>query len=176
MARDIKSDLVAFLRQHFDSGAIPVTFEAGDPTDPTTVEGVRFADYDGANDYPQVAVVSEDPTTPGGGQTGYSGIDAGGGGGIQDAVTSVQIDCWGGPHDADIYQSEGSHPDVVANALGRETHRVLFKADESSSGPPVPDGYEWVNAEQPVESNDTKRSPTHYRRFVVAKTKHTETP
>jgi hypothetical protein len=128
MARDIKSDLVAFLRTHFDESEIPVTFEAGDPADPTTVEGVRFAAYDGANDYPQVAIVSEDPVVPGGGQTQMTGIDAGGKGGIQDVVTSVQIDCWGGPHDADIYQSEGAHPDVVANALARETHA-------SSSGP-----------------------------------------
>ena len=130
MARDIKSDLVAFLREHFNESEIPVTFEAGDPADPTTVEGVRFADYDGANnDFPQVAIVSEDSVVPGGGQTQMTGIDAGGGGGIQDVVTSVQIDCWGGPHDADIYQSEGAHPDVVANALARETHSVLFGAD-----------------------------------------------
>ena len=38
MARDIKSDLVAFLREHFNESEIPVTFEAGDPADPTTVE------------------------------------------------------------------------------------------------------------------------------------------
>jgi len=176
MARDIKSDLVAFLREHFDESEIPVTFEAGDPTDPTAEGDVRFADYDGDNDYPQVAIVSEDPVVPGGGQTQMTGIDAGGKGGIQDTVTSVQIDCWGGPHDADIYQSEGSHPDVVANALARETHSVLFGADESDEGPPVPDGYGWVNAEPPVENNDTQRSPTHYRRFVIARTKHTETP
>lgn len=190
MVRDIKADLVAFLREHFDDSAISVPFDAGDPGDPTTVEGVRFADYDGANDYPQVAIVSEDPVVAGGGQSQYSGIDAGGRGGIQDVVTSVQIDCWGGPHDADIYQQDlgyGSsygtfysggptHPDSVANELARETHRVLFEADEADAGPPVPDGYEWVNAEPPVESNDFERSPTHYRRFVIARTKHTERP
>ncbi|WP_226041567.1 hypothetical protein [Natrinema sp. DC36] len=176
MTRDIKSDLVAFLRTHFNESEVPVAFTAGDPTDPTAEGDVRFADYDGDNDYPQVAIASEDPVVPGGGETGYSGIDAGGKGGIQDVITSVQIDCWGGPYDADVYQSEGSHPDVVANALGREVHRVLFEADEADEGPPVPDGYEWVNAEQPVESNDTQRSPTHYRRFVIARMKHTETP
>lgn len=176
MVRDIKADVVAFLREHFDEGEIPVSFEAGDPTDPTASGDVRFADYDGGLEYPQVAIVSEDPLVPGGGETQYSGIDAGGKGGIQDVVTSVQIDCWGGPHDAKVYKDEGSHPDVVANALARETHRVLFKANESDEGPPVPDGYEWVNAEPPVEANDTERSPTHYRRFVIARTKHTERP
>ena len=43
MARDIKSDLVAFLRTHFDESEIPVTFEAGDPADPTTVEEIGRA-------------------------------------------------------------------------------------------------------------------------------------
>ena len=177
MTRDIKSDLVAFLRQHFDETAIPVTFNPGPTDDPTADGDVRFADYDGgAGPYPNVSIVSEDPVVVGGGEAQYSGIDAGGKGGIQDVVTSVQIDCWGGPHDAEIYANEDSHPDVVANALGRETHRVLFEADESDEGPPLPDGYEWINAEQPVENNDTERSPTHYRRFVVARTKHTERP
>lgn len=176
MVRDIKSDLIAFLRQHFDESVVSVTFSPGDPADPTTEEGIRFADYDGANEYPQIAVVSEDPTLPGGGTTGYSAMDAGGKGGIQDVITSVQIDCWGGPDNDDIYQSEGSHPDPVANQLARETHRVLFEADESDEGPPVPDGYEWVNAEQPVESNDTERNPTHFRRYVIARLKHTERP
>ncbi|WP_324757093.1 hypothetical protein [Haloarcula montana] len=174
MTRDIKKDLVAFLREHFDDSVVPVTFDAGDPTQPATDGDVRFADYDGANDYPQVAIASEDPTVAGGGETGYSGMDPGGNGGIQDTITSVQIDCWGGPDDADIYQSDGSHPDVVANALGREVHDILFEADESDDGPPTPDGYDWVNAQPPTESNDTERSPTHYRRFVVARLKHTE--
>ena len=53
---------------------------------------------------------------------------------------------------------------------------VLFESDESSSGPPVPDGYEWVNAEPPTEANDVERSPTAYRDIVVARLKHTETP
>jgi len=53
---------------------------------------------------------------------------------------------------------------------------VLFNADESAEGPPVPDGYEWVNAEPPTESNDPERTPTKYREFVVARTKHTNTP
>jgi len=176
MPRDVKRDLVAFLREYFDASAVPVTFTNGDPTDPTAAGDIRFADYDGANDYPQIAIASEDATPVGGGQTGYSGIDAGGDGGIQDVITSVQIDCWGGPEDADVYQSEGSHPDVVANALARETHRVLFEADEADAGPPTPEGYEWANAEPPSEANDIERSPTHYRRTVVARLKHTERP
>lgn len=176
MVRDIKSDLIAHLREYFDAGAVPVPFDVGDPTDPSAPGDVRYADYDGANDYPQVAIVSEDGVVPGGGQTQYTGMDAGGGGGIQDTVTSVQIDCWGGPRDADVYAEHGSHPDAVANALSRETHSVLFNTDESAEGPPIPDGYEWINAEPPVENNDTKRTPTHYRRYVVGLLKHTERP
>lgn len=176
MVRDVKSDLVTHLREHFDAGDVPVPFDVGDPADPTASGDVRFADYDGENDYPQVAIVSEDAVVPGGGQTQYTGMDAGGAGGIQDTVTSVQVDCWGGPHDAAVYDDHGSNPDVVANALGRAVHDVLFNTDEADEGPPVPDGYEWVNAEPPVESNDTERTPTHYRRFVVARLKHTERP
>lgn len=176
MTRDIKSDLVAFLREHFDEDVVPVGFDAGDAADPTAEGDIQFADYDGPNRYPQVAIASEDGNVPGGGETQYSAIDAGGKGGIQDVVTSVQIDCWGGPRDDPTYQQEGSHPDIVSNALSRETHRILFEADESDDGPPVPDGYEWVNAEPPVESNDTERTPTHYRRFVIARLKHTNRP
>jgi hypothetical protein len=176
MVRDIKSDLIAHLREYIDETVVDVPFDAGDPSDPTAEGDVRFADYDGSNDYPQVAIVSEDAVVPGGGQTQYSAMDAGGSGGIQDIVTSVQIDCWGGPHDDDVYQEHGSHPDVVANALGRAVHDVLFNSDESSEGPPVPDGYEWLNAEPPTESNDTERTPTHYRRVVVARLKYTKRP
>jgi len=176
MVRDIKSDLIAHLREYINETVVPVPFDAGDPSDPAATGDIRFADYDGANDYPQVAIVSEDGVVPGGGQTGYSGMDAGGKGGIQDTVTSVQIDCWGGPHDDGVYQEHGSHPDVVANALGRAVHDVLFNSDESDEGPPVPDGYEWINAEPPDENNDTDRSPTHYRRVVIGLLKHTERP
>lgn len=176
MVRDIKSDLVAFLREHVDETKISVPFNVGDPTSPTEAGGVQIADYDGEKAHPQVAVVSEDPVVAGGGETMYSGMDAGGRGGIQDVVTLVQIDCWGGPRDDDVYQTHGSHPDTVSNELGREVHRVLFEADESDEGPPVPTGYEWVNAEPPEESHDVERSPTHFRRVVVARTKHTERP
>ena len=176
MARDVKSDLVAHLREHFAATEIPVPFDVGDPADPVSPGDVRFADYDGENDYPQVAIVSEDPVVPGGGETQYTAMDAGGAGGIQDIITSVQIDCWGGPQDATVYNENGSHPDVVANALAWETHAVLFGSDEGDEGPPVPEGYEWVNAEPPVEANDTERTPTHYRRFVVGLLKHTERP
>jgi hypothetical protein len=176
MARDIKQDLVTFLRTYIDETSITVSFDSGNPSKPNASGGVRFADYDGENEYPQIAIASEDPSVSGGGQSRYSGIDAGGRGGIQDVITSVQIDCWGGPDTAEVYQTEGSHPDVVANELGREVHRVLFEADEAAEGPPVPDGYEWVNAEPPTESNDTNRSPTHYRRVVIGLLKHTERP
>jgi hypothetical protein len=64
----------------------------------------------------------------------------------------------------------------VANALGREVHDVLFDADEAAAGPPVPDGYEWVNAEPPIEANDPEQSPTKYRRYVIARLKYTKTP
>lgn len=176
MARDIKSDSVAFLREYVDPSVIPVPFDPGDPADPTAAGDVKFADYDGANSYPQVAIVSEDPAIAGGGETGYTGMDPGGRGGIQDTITSVQIDCWGGPEDDNTYSEHGSHPDVVANALGREVHRVLFEADESEYGPPVPETYEWVNAEQPRETNDTERNPTHHRRTIIARLGHTERP
>lgn len=168
MTRDVKADLIAFLREYVDTDAISVPFTADDD--------IGFAAYDDTEQGVYVTPVSEDPVVPGGGQTQYSGIDAGGRGGIQDVITSVQIDCWGGDVQADVYGGVDSHPDIVANELAREVHRVLFETSEGGSGSPTPDGYEWINAEPPVEANDPEESPTKYRRFVIARTKHTERP
>jgi hypothetical protein len=168
VVRDIKADLIEFLRSHVGDAAISVAF--------TPDDDIGFEQYDDADQDIYVTASSEDPAVPAGGQTQYSGVDPGGAGGIQDVVTSLQIDCWGGDIDADAYAGVDSHPDIVANELAREVHRVLFEAGESGSGPPTPSGYEWINAEPPREANDVERSPTKYRRIVIARTKHTETP
>lgn len=168
MSRDIKQDVIEFLRANIDTSAISVSFSASDD--------IGFAQYDDVDQDVYVTPVSEDPVVPGGGQTGYSGIDAGGRGGIADVVVSVQIDCWAGDRDADVYQTADSHPDIVANELSQEVYRVLFDADESSSGPAVPSGYEWVNAEPPTDADDVEESPTKYRDTVLARLKYTQTP
>lgn len=168
MTRDIKADLIDFLRTHVDETAISVSF--------TNADDIGFAAYDDVDQDVYVTPVSEDPVVPGGGQTQYSGMDPGGRGGVQDVVTLVQIDCWGGDRDAAIYQGVDSHPDIVANELAREVHRVLFEADESAAGPPVPEGYEWVNAEPPTDADDAQQSPTKYRDYVLARLKYTKRP
>lgn len=165
---DPKDDLRSFLRSNFDPSAISVSF--------TNADDIDFADYDGDRSYPQVAIVSSDPIVPGGGSMAATGIEASGRGAIQDVVYLVQVDCWGGPDDADVYQSEGSHPDIVANELGQEVHRVCFEADHSDVGPPVPDGYEQINADPPFESDDTNESPTEHREIVTVRMKVTYTP
>lgn len=160
---DPKDDLRTFLRNNFTSGAISVTF--------TNSDDIVFADYDGNQEYPEVAVVSKDTVVPGGGQTQATGIDPGGGGPIQDVIYLLQVDCWGGPEDADIYQDEGSHADTVANELGEE---VASTCRIGTAGAPA--GYEWMFAEPPFESDDTKASPTKHREIVTVRMKVTYTP
>ena len=168
MVRDIHSDLVDHLRAYVDETALSVPFDTQDDIGP--------AAYDDVGQEVYATPVSKDPRVPGGGETGYSGIDAGGRGGIQDTVVSVQIDCWGGDRDADVYVGADSDPNTVANELAQEVHRVLFESDEADAGPPVPDGYKWVNAEPPTGADDPERSPTKYRDIVIARVKYTKTP
>jgi len=168
MARDVTTDIIDHLRSEVTAASIPVSF--------STSDDIGYAQYDDTESDVYVTPVSEDPVVPGGGQTQYSGIDPGGAGPIQDVVTSVQIDCWGGDIDTPRNQAAGVHPHTVANDLGREVHRVLFESSEASSSPPVPSGYHWVNADPPRTADDSEASPTKYRRVVVAYAKHLETP
>jgi len=161
---DPKADLVDHLRANVDPNAVPVPF--------TNADDVVFADYDGdLGPFPQVAVVSKDPVVPGGGQTQATGIDPSGAGPIQDVVYLVQVDCWGGPVDADVYANHGSDPDSVANDLAEE---VAATCRVGSDGAPA--GYEWLFADPPREADDTEASPTKHRDIVTARLKVTYTP
>lgn len=168
MPRDTKKDLIDHLRSEFDTSAISVPFDVSDD--------IAFEAYDDVEKEVYVTPVSEDSTSPGGGETQYTGIDPSGAGGIQDIVTSVQIDCWGGDEEADVYMTNNTHPDIVANELSTEVHRILFNTDESSSGPAIPTGYDWMNAQPPSEADDTEENPTTFRDIVIARTKHTVRP
>lgn len=160
MSRDTTEDLRQFLVANFDTSNISVTFSTDD---------IEHADYDDGPKYPSVAIVSEDPTTPGGGPMDVTGIEGSGGGAIQDVVTSVLVDCWGGTHETDIYQSEGSNPDVVAKELAWEVHRPCFEADPQDA----PSGYELINARAPRSAHDTDASPTARRYQTVCYLKYT---
>lgn len=161
---DPKGDLVDFLRANVDGSAASVPF--------TNADDIVFADYDsGAGPFPQVAVVSKDPVVPGGGQTGATGIDPSGAGPIQDVVYLVQVDCWGGPDDATVYEDNGSHPDVVATELGEEVAETCRAGSDGA-----PDGYEWIFADPPAEGDDTEESPTEHRDIVTVRMKVTYTP
>jgi hypothetical protein len=168
MAKDIKKDLIDFLRSEANSSGFSVPF--------TNSDSIGFEQYDGADEAVYITPVSEDPAVPGGGQTQYTGIDPGGDGGIADVVVSVQIDCWGGDRDDQIHADNDTHPDIVANELSQEVYRVLFEADDAAAGPAVPAGYDWINAEPPREADDLEQSPTKYRDIVVARMKYTKTP
>lgn len=166
--RDVKADLIEFLRAHVNGDRISISF--------TPDSDIGFEEYDDVEQEVYVTPVSLDTVVPGGGQTQYSGIDPSGAGGIADVVASLQVDCWAGDREADIYAGSGTHPDIVATELAQEVYRVLFGADESATGPPIPSDYEWTNAEPPTESNDVEQSPTKYRRLVIARMKYTQTP
>jgi hypothetical protein len=161
---DPKDDLVTHLRNNVDPSVVSVPF--------TNADDIVFADYDGgAGPYPQIAVVSKDPIVPGGGQTQATGIDAGGGGGIQDTIYLVRVDCWGGPADADVYANHGSNPDTVANELGEEVAKTCRVGTAGA-----PSGYEWMFAEPPTEADDVEESPTEHRDQVTVRMKVTYTP
>lgn len=160
---DVKGDLVDYLRANVDGSAISVPW--------TNADDIVFANYDGGRDYPQVAVVSKDFVVPGGGQTAATGIDAGGAGPVQDRVWLVLVDCWGGPDDEQVYEDNGVHPDAVASKLGEEVFQTCFQGSDGA-----PDGYEWITADPPQESDDVEESPTHHREQVTVRLKETHTP
>jgi len=157
---DAKDDLIEFLRATFDASAVSVPW--------TNDEAIVFADYDGHRNYPQVAVVSRDPVTPGGGNTGITGLDPGDGVGIQDVIYLVLVDCWGGPEDDGTYQDHGSHPDAVAVELAEEVAATCRVGAEGA-----PAGYEWLWADPPQEADDTEENPTHHREQVTVRMKVT---
>jgi len=153
MTTEPSDDLVSFLQSNFDTSNVSVSF--------STSSDIGHADYEGANDYPQVAVVSNDPVTPGGGLTGYTSIDAAGGGPNQATVAVILVDCWGGPEDDPTYQGGSTHADEVAAELADEVRRVCH---DSATSPPT--GYDWIGAKRLGDADDTDRSPTHYREQV----------
>lgn len=163
MTQDPADDLVTFLRNRVDTSVASV------PVDTTDI---GHADYEGPNDYPQIAVVSEDPAVPGGGETAFTGMDGGGGGPIQDVVVSIPVDCWGGPVDDDAYQGNDADPDSVAAELAAEVHVTCLEA--STVDPPP--GYEWISADPPRGADDLDRPSTHYRQQVIARLKYTIAP
>ena len=168
MTRDVKQDLIEFLRTHIDESVVAVSFTAS--------EDIGFGAYDDVDQDVYITPASADSVVPGGGQTQYSGIDPSGAGGVADVVVSLQLDCWGGDRESPVYDGVDSHPDIVANALSQEVYDLLFDADDGADGPPVPDGYDWVNAEPPTEADDVEQSPTKYRDIVVARMKYTKQP
>jgi hypothetical protein len=168
MARDYKLDCIDHLRSEFDSSAVSVPF--------TPSDDIGFAEYDDIDQDVYVTPSSADPTVVGGGQTGYSGIDPGGDGGVADVVVSLQLDCWGGDRDDQIHADNDTHPDIVATEVAQEVYRILFETDDAAAGPAVPAGYDWVAAEPPREADDVEENPTEYRDIVIARFKYTKTP
>lgn len=158
---DEKEDLVVFLRTHVDPNNLSVPFETGDPATPNDTSGdIQFADYDSGLDFPGIYVQAEETTVPGGGITGFTGMDAGGGGPTQDPVTTIQVDCWGGSKQTDRLQNAGVDPDSFAKELANEVWNVCI---ENAQGPT---GYRFISVANPSEANDTEVDPTRYRRIV----------
>lgn len=157
---DPKEDLLNFLRSNFTPGNVSVSF--------TNADDIVHADYDGgAGPFPQVAIVSRDNSIVGGGETGVTAIDVANDGPVQTVIESIQVDCWGGPRDADIYDSEGSDPDTVANELAEEVASVCRVGTDG-----VPSGYGWMMAEPPFEADDTEEDPTEHREIVIVRMGH----
>lgn len=161
MIPDRKEDLVVFLREHVDTANLSVLFDPGDPTTPgDNVGDIQFADYDSGLSFPAVYVHSEDVVTPGGGVTGYTGMDPGSGGPTSDKVSTIQADCWAGSEQTDRLRDAGVHPDTFATELSNE---VWSACHDNANGP---EGYSFISAPEPVEANDTDVSPTRHRYIV----------
>jgi len=153
MPVDPADDLVSFLQSNFDSAAISVAFSNSDDID--------HADYSGANEYPQVAIVSNDPVIPGGGQTGFTSISGDGSGPNQATIETILVDCWGGPEDDGAYDGNPEHPDGIAAELSSE---VIDTCHDDATNPPA--GHSWIGARPLGDADDTDRNPTHYREQV----------
>lgn len=160
---DPKDDLVEFLRTNVDGSTFSVPFDKQ--------SDIVHADYEGSREYPEIAVVSKDSITPGGGQTGATGVDPTGAGAIQDTIYLIQVDCWGGTEDTPVYSDYDSHPDAVSVELGEEVARVCRVG---TSG--APSGYEWMFCHPPYEADDTDASPTSHREIVEVRMKVTYVP
>jgi hypothetical protein len=156
MAPDPKGDLRDWLRTRFDDTAISVAF---DPDADLVV-----ANYDVGPSWPSVAIDSSDFVTVGGGQTGATAFDPGGAGAYQDGYYSIRVDCWGGPHDAEVYAGTPTDPDTVAEELGQELHRAARGGEQAR-----PAGYRWSFADPPSDANTVQADPTEYRRQVTVR-------
>jgi hypothetical protein len=164
MSLDPKADLRDWLRPRFDDSAISVPFTASSDLD--------IANYDAGPAWPSIAIVSSDPVPLGGGPMDMTGIDPSGAGAIQDVVYRILVDCWGGPHNADVYQTNGSDADTVAEELGREVHDKAWATPDNA-----PADYNGaVSSTPPRDANDVEATPTEYRRQVTVYLKATRTP
>jgi hypothetical protein len=161
--------LVAFVRESFDISNVSVAFAPGDHTDTSTDGDVDHANYDNGPVYPSAVAVSEDPVVPGGGPMDVTAMGGSGGGGIQDVVVSILMDCWGGTHETAAEMNWSTSPDVVAKEIAHEVHRVCFEADPADA----PSGYELINAAPPRSAHDTQATPTVRRYQTVCYLKRT---
>lgn len=158
-----KIDLRDFLRDSFDPNAVSVPW--------TNSEHIGIANYDVGPEFPSIAIANSDPVIPGGGDTGVTAIDGQGGGGIQESVFHVLVDCWGGPRDDPTYEEHGSDPETVAGEIGEEVHSETMVGVLGA-----PDGYEWMWSNPPKDANQSEATPTELRRQVTVRMKWTYLP
>jgi hypothetical protein len=158
---DPADDLVSFLQSNINASNISVSF--------TPSDDVKHANYEGSNDYPQIAIVSNDPVVPGGGETGFTAIRSGNGP-VQDSIEALLVDCWGGSPDDGTYQDNSDDPDATAAELRAE---VVDTCNSNATNPPR--GYQWMSGTNQGDADDTDRSPTHYREQVLVRMKQTKT-
>jgi len=157
------TDLRDFLQSNIDTTNLSFSFT---PTDDVVV-----ADYEKGPDYPEAAIVSKDPTIPGGPRTRFTGYDPSGAGPVQDVITSLQVDCWGGTEEDGTIQSDDVHPATAAEELAEEVWRVCFANNAASP----PSGYEWVSADRAFENHEESETPA-YRETTICYLKQLHEP
>lgn len=137
-----------------------------------TATDIQLANYEPGPDYPEIAVVTADPTVPNGGEMDVTAMDPGGGGAIQDVVYSVVVDCWAGTEATAGDLGWQTHPDAFAVELAEEVHQSCLSVDQ----PAVPDGYQQLSAAPPRDAHDTEGAQTEYRQQVICYLKTTHGP
>lgn len=153
--RDPKRDLRWFLRQNLETDLLSFPFNAD--------EQVDIADFDGGIEAPSIMIQAMNKTVPGGGTTGYTGIDGSGAGPTQDIQVSIQVDCWGGNIRSGAVREYGITPDEIATELGE----LVSKAGRDNSR--NLSNYRLISIPETQQNNDDRSNPTEYRQTTFAR-------
>jgi hypothetical protein len=110
---DIKLTVRDLIRNSWNASGLPTA---------VTDDDIHTGWYDAGKGAPQISVTNDEESPFGGGETGYSGIDAGGGGGVQSRSGTVLVTAWAGS--AEDYDATGAD-ELQAAEMAAELERIV---------------------------------------------------